>query len=282
MAQREVFLTGGTGFLGSSLAAELLRRGHHVRALVRAGSESRVAQGCDIVHGDALRADSYAANIGTADTFVHLVGVAHPSPSKAEEFRNIDLVSCREAVNAAKQADIKHFVYLSVARPAPMMKAYQAVRAEGERMVIESEIPATFVRPWYVLGRGRRWPVILKPFYALARLFPLTREGANRLALVTLDQMTQTLAWAVENPLYVCRYSSRRKSNSAERKAANPGPATVLASKPDYGFAVRTFTNVPSGSLEPRNSTTPFRTTPFTSRTAVTAAGDDTWSAVAA
>jgi uncharacterized protein YbjT (DUF2867 family) len=200
MPQHEIFLTGGTGFLGRSLATELLRSGHRVRALVRPGSESRAVQGCEIVHGDALCAETYAENIAAADTFVHLVGISHPSPSKAEEFRRIDLVSCREAVNAAKHAGIRHFVYLSVARPAPMMKAYQAVRAEGEKMVTESEMPATFVRPWYVTGPGRSWPAVLKPFYALARLFPPTREGAIRLALVTLEQMTQTLAWAVENP----------------------------------------------------------------------------------
>jgi uncharacterized protein YbjT (DUF2867 family) len=184
MALHHVFLTGGTGFLGRSLAAELLRRGHRVRALVRPGSESRVVPGCEIVHGDALRADSYVANVAPAETFVHLVGVAHPSPSKAAEFRAIDLVSCREAVNAAKQAAIQHFVYLSVARPAPMMKEYQAVRAEGERMIIDSGIPATFVRRWYVLGPGRSWPIVLQPFCALARMLPATRDGANRLALV--------------------------------------------------------------------------------------------------
>lgn len=200
MAQHEVFLTGGTGFLGRSLAAELLRRGHRVRALVRPGSESRVVQGCEVVHGDALRAETYFDNIGAAETFVHLVGVAHPSPSKGAEFRAVDLVSCREAAQAAKQACVRHFIYLSVARPAPMMREFQAVRAEGERMVIESRIPASFVRPWYVLGPGRRWPIVLKPFYALARLLPPTREGATRLGLVTLEQMTQTLAWAVENP----------------------------------------------------------------------------------
>src|SRR5450755_2333499 len=200
MAQHEVFLTGGTGFLGRSLAAELLRRGHRVRVLARPGSESRIVQGCEVVHGDALHAESYAANIPQADTFVHLVGVAHPSPSKAAEFRAIDLPSCREAVQAAKQAGVRHFVYLSVARPAPMMREFQAVRAEGERMVIESGIPASFVRPWYVLGPGRSWPIFLKPFYALARALPPTREGAIRLALVTLEEMTQTLTWAVENP----------------------------------------------------------------------------------
>ena len=200
MAHRDVFLTGGTGFLGSSLAAELLRRGHRVRVLALPGSESHVVQGCEVVHGDALHGESYTANIAPADTFVHLVGVAHPSPSKAKEFREIDLPSCREAVQAAKQAGIQHFVYLSVARPAPMMREFQAVRAEGEQMVIESGIPASFVRPWYVLGPGRQWPIFLKPFYGLARAYPPTRESAIRLALVTLEEMTRTLAWAVENP----------------------------------------------------------------------------------
>ncbi len=200
MAQHTVFLTGSTGFLGRSLAGELLRRGHRVRALARPGSQSRIVPGCEVVSGDALHAESYAAGIERADTFVHLVGVAHPSPRKAKEFREIDLPSCREAVQAAKHAGIMHFVYLSVARPAPMMQEFQAVRAEGEQMVIESGIPASFVRPWYVLGPGRRWPIFLKPFYALARAYPPTREGATRLALVTLEQMTRTLAYAVENP----------------------------------------------------------------------------------
>lgn len=198
--QREVFLTGATGYMGSALASELLRRGHRVRALVRPGSESKAATGCEIVHGDALRADSYSAHVAPADTFVHLVGVAHPNPRKAAEFRAIDLKSCQEAVLAASQARVRHFIYLSVARPAPIMQEYQAVRAEGERLIREKGLAATFVRPWYVLGRGHRWPVLLIPFYALARLYPPTREGANRLALVTLEQMTQTLAWAVANP----------------------------------------------------------------------------------
>ena len=34
------------------------------------------------------------------------------------------------------------------------MRAYVDVRAEGERLLRESGIPATFVRPWYVLGPG--------------------------------------------------------------------------------------------------------------------------------
>jgi uncharacterized protein YbjT (DUF2867 family) len=229
MSQHNVFLTGGTGFLGRSLAAELLRCGHLVRTLVRPGSEARVVPGCEIVVGDALRAETYAEKVAPSDTFVHLIGVAHPSPSKAEEFRRIDLVSCREAAEAAKHTGIRHFVYLSVARPAPMMKEYQAVRAEGERMVTDIGIPATFVRPWYVLGPGRGWPVVLRPFYALARAYPPTRDSAMRLALVTLEQMTQTLVSAVENPPETLQVFEPPQIKLGGKIAAESEPRTASA-----------------------------------------------------
>src|SRR5262249_15218689 len=95
---------------------------------------------------------------------------------------------------------IRHFVYLSVAHPAPMMKDYIAVRSECEEMIRATKIPATFVRPWYVLGPGHRWPYALLPFYWACEILPATRDGARRLGLVTIAQMLKTLVWAVENP----------------------------------------------------------------------------------
>ena len=95
--------------------------------------------------------------------FVQLIGVPHPSPAKAKEFREIDLVSVRESVAAATVARVAHFVYLSVAQPAPIMQTYVDVRAEGERLAASSGMRATFVRPWYVLGPNHRWPYAILP-----------------------------------------------------------------------------------------------------------------------
>src|SRR5215212_6113869 len=124
-----IFLTGATGYIGSHLIPELLRRGHQVRALVRPSSAARLASGAQPVLGDALDASTFAHLIRPSDTFVQLVGVAHPSPSKGEQFRGIDLVSIRESVRAVTGSSIRHVIYLSVAQPAPAMKEYVAVRA---------------------------------------------------------------------------------------------------------------------------------------------------------
>jgi uncharacterized protein YbjT (DUF2867 family) len=198
--QHAVFVTGATGLMGRSLIPALLSRGHRVRALARPGSERKLPAGCTAVVGDALKRDTYQGQISPADTFVQLVGVAHPNPSKAAEFRAIDLQSARDAVSAAREAGVRHFIYVSVAQPAPVMKAYITVRAECEQALRESGLFATIMRPWYVLGPGRRWPLLLLPMYWLAERIPATRDGARRLGLVTLAQMTAALVRAVENP----------------------------------------------------------------------------------
>src|SRR6201993_4114627 len=199
-ARQHVFLTGGSGYMGSHLIPRLLSRGHRVTARVRPHSQGKLPSGCEAVSGNALDGSSYRERIKPATTFVQLVGVSHPSPAKAAEFRSIDLVAGREAIAAAVSAGIQHLIYVSVAHPAPMMKAYIAVRAECETLIRASGLNATILRPWYVLGPGHRWPYVLLPAYWAMGLIPGKRETARRLGLVTLKQMIQSLVNAVENP----------------------------------------------------------------------------------
>jgi uncharacterized protein YbjT (DUF2867 family) len=196
-----VFITGGTGYMGRRLIERLLARGHRVCALARNGSAGRVPVGAERVVGDALRGLSYAAFIPPADTFVHLVGVPHPSPAKAQDFLRIDLASVDAAVPAAVTSGIGHFVYVSVAQPAPVMQAYVAVRGRAEQIIRESGLNTTILRPWYVVGPGHWWPVLLLPGYALGSLLPSTRQSARRLGLVTITQMLRALVHAVESPV---------------------------------------------------------------------------------
>lgn len=195
-----IFVTGGTGYIGAQLIPVLLARGHRVRALARAASVGRVPAGAISVIGDALEATSIEAELRSDDTVIHLVGTPHPTPSKADQFEKIDLISIRATVAAAKKIGAAHLIYVSVAQPAPIMQAYLWVRTLGETIIRESGLAATILRPWYVLGPGRRWPVLIKPLYRLAEMIPATRATAERLGLISIEQMITALVSAVENP----------------------------------------------------------------------------------
>jgi uncharacterized protein YbjT (DUF2867 family) len=198
---RRILVTGGTGYIGRALIPLLLDRGHEVRAIVRPASLDKLPAGAVPVRADPLQPESIIPPLRGCDTVVHLIGVAKPSPAKARQFRDVDLASIRAMTHAIAAVDSgPHLVYLSVAQPASVMKAYLAVRAEGEALIRALNIPATFVRPWYVLGPGHRWPYLLTPVYALLRAIPATRNSATRLGLVTLSQMIAALVHAVENP----------------------------------------------------------------------------------
>lgn len=233
--------------MGRRLAVRLIGAGCQVRALVRSGSEGRLPSGVECLLGDALDPLSIEASIGSPDVFVHLVGVAHPSPAKAREFREVDLAGLKATVTALRRVRSRsgggpHLVYVSVAQPAPIMREYVAVRRECEDLIRDSGISATILRPWYVLGPGHWWPIALEPFYWLAERFPATREGARRLGLVTITQMLNALEWStmhpstagvrvLEVPAIRDRSYLRAAGASAGETAAGDGPEVATRGK---------------------------------------------------
>lgn len=200
MAKNTVFVAGGTGYIGKRLIKILLNQGYEVTALAREQSIKKLPEGCKVVIGSPLDALSYVNSIPRDCVFVHLVGVAHPGPKKKEQFYSIDLASLKVSVEAAKQARVKHFIYISVAQsPTKVMGDYQQARRLGEETVLASGLTSTFIRPWYVFGPGHYWPLLFQPIFKLLEIIPKTSVKARALALVSLKQMLRTLNTVVIN-----------------------------------------------------------------------------------
>lgn len=197
---KEIFITGGTGYMGRRLIALLLEKGYTVTALVRKGSEKKLPVNCKYVTGNPFDAFTFSNQIPRGATFVQLLGVAHPGPSKKDQFQKIDLASVKASALAAKQAAVNHFVYVSVAQaPTKIMHDYQQCRAKGEEVIRVTKIPATIIRPWYVTGPGHYWPLLMLPIFKLLEWIPITSQKARALRLVTLKQMLHTLSHSIEN-----------------------------------------------------------------------------------
>src|SRR6185503_14734236 len=196
---KTVFITGGTGYIGTRLIKLLLGKDHQVIALARKGSENKIPARCKVVIGDPFDANTFQQHIPKGAVFIQLLGVSHPSPSKAEQFKQIDLRSVKASADAAAIAGVSHFIYISVSMaPSRIMEVYQNVRKEGEEYCLDKNLNCTFIRPWYVLGPGHWWPVLLLPFYGIAYLIPSWKQKVKGVGLVTISQMINTLVKAVE------------------------------------------------------------------------------------
>lgn len=68
-----IFITGGTGYIGSAVVAALVKAGHEVSGLVRSAESARVleAMGGRAVEGDLKDGSTYAAAAAKAEALVH-------------------------------------------------------------------------------------------------------------------------------------------------------------------------------------------------------------------
>jgi dihydroflavonol-4-reductase len=111
------FVTGASGFIGANLVHELAARGHHVRALLRAGSDRRGLQGAlappEIVEGDITDPDGLVRAMGGCDWCFHVAASYHLwLPDYAPMFAaNVD--GTRHVIQAAAQAGCSRIVYTS-------------------------------------------------------------------------------------------------------------------------------------------------------------------------
>jgi nucleoside-diphosphate-sugar epimerase len=202
-----VYLTGGSGLLGSHLAERLRARGDEVLCLQRVGSDTSFLTGigCEIVEGDVRAgAEALHKRMQGCDALVHaaaLVYVGGPWP----RLRAVNVEGTQHVLRAAAAADIPHVVHISsvavygravgpVAETASLdtplepTELYARSKRESEsaaRSIAHAEgLRLTILRPAALYGERDR---LLTPRLArLVRLpiLPLLGGGENALPIV--------------------------------------------------------------------------------------------------
>jgi farnesol dehydrogenase len=120
-----ILLTGGTGFLGKSVARSLAARGHALRLLARAGSDlDRLPAEAEIVRGDVTDADGLRRAAGGCGAVVHLAALVKMWVSDPSRFEAVNVGGFRNALAAARAAGARlvytsSFVALGPAGPEP-------------------------------------------------------------------------------------------------------------------------------------------------------------------
>ena len=166
------FVTGSTGFIGTNLVKELIKRQYSIGCLVRTDSDrSYLQHECiEIVEGDLLSPGSLAEQIRKADIVFHVAGVTK-AVNRGDYFRG-NLETTLQLVELIKRCGPAHqkLIYVSsqaaagpCAAPAgidetnldcPAVSAYGRSKYEAEQEVfsIASYFPVVVLRPSIVFG----------------------------------------------------------------------------------------------------------------------------------
>jgi NADH dehydrogenase len=148
-----VFLTGGSGFVGSHLLERLQRAGHIVRVLARDGSKVAQPPGpqMEIVPGDVAENIGLDYGVAGADAVIHLVGII--TETGGATFQKVHHQGTRNVVAAARRAGVKRFVQMSaVGARANGVSGYQTSKWRAEEEVRNSGMEHVILRPSIIFG----------------------------------------------------------------------------------------------------------------------------------
>jgi uncharacterized protein YbjT (DUF2867 family) len=199
-----VLVTGGSGFVGRSLAERLARRDAGLRItvptrrLMRA-SPLKALPTLTLIEADIAHTDdaALAALVAGHDAVVHLVAVLH---GNEERFRRLHAELPRRLAAACAAAGVRRLVHVSalgVARDAPSM--YLRSKAEGEALLRASGLDVTVLRPSVMFGARDK---LLNTFATLQAVLPVVPLAAAdaQFQPVWVEDVAEAIVACLERP----------------------------------------------------------------------------------
>lgn len=180
-------ITGGTGFVGTRLIDVALQAGHQVRALTRRDQPAR--EGVTWIRGDLNDTAALALLCQAADAVIHVAGVVNAPDRAGFAAGNIDGVA--NMLAAARGAGVSRFVHVSsLAAREPDLSAYGWSKAEGDRLVQQSGLDWTIVRPPAIYGPG---DLEMLELFRLARWRLALLPPGGRLSVIEVGDLGRLL-----------------------------------------------------------------------------------------
>lgn len=163
-------IAGGTGFIGTHLCQSLTRSGFAIRLL----------------DGDIEDHTALQNLCAGCDTIIHLVGLIREQGT--QNWNRIHVEGTRLLVEAAKEAGVKQFIYVSAAGAnKDAGTGYLKTKGIAESIVKESGIPYTIFRPSFVVGPGDKSINLFSQMIRALPIVPVIESGARFQPVSILD-----------------------------------------------------------------------------------------------
>ena len=191
-------MLGGSGFLGTRLAARLIRQGHRVTVLSRDRERHKqllVLPGLTLENCDVYDEAQLSERFRGKDAVINLVGILNERGFNGAGFRRAHTELTRVVLQAAGSAGVPRLLQVSALKAATAAPSYY-LRSKGEAENLiraQREVDWTIFQPSVLFGPGdsflRRFAGLLA---SVPLVFPLARADA-RFQPVFVDDVIEAM-----------------------------------------------------------------------------------------
>jgi len=217
-----IFLTGGSGFIGSRLAPLAIQNGHAVTVVTPINTPAEQAR-CDALTKAGIKlviapledAAVISRELQGHDVVIHLAAAQHEAQAPESHFHKVNVDGTRSLLDLASKAGVRRFVHgstigvygsaaagsLDEQSPLAPDNPYGRTKAAAEQVVrqFESAMEWTIVRISETYGPGDMR--LLKMFEGIKKgRFPIVGSGENIHQLIYVDDLSRGLLAACTAP----------------------------------------------------------------------------------
>ncbi|HEX5836405.1 MAG TPA: DUF2867 domain-containing protein [Anaerolineales bacterium] len=197
---KQILVTGATGYIASRLVPRLLDAGYRVRCLAR--DPRRLAgrgwsRSVEVVQGVVTIPSTLHPALQGVQTAYYLIH----NMTKGHGYTELELESARTFAMAAAEAGVEHIIYLGgLADPEQHIAPHMRSRIETGRVLREGRVPVTEFRAGVIAGSGS---ISFEMIRFMTELFPVVPGPLwmrNKSQPIAMQNVIDYLIAALTNP----------------------------------------------------------------------------------
>ncbi len=200
-----LLITGATGYIGRHLLARLVTQGERPRCLVRDLQRAATilpADKVEFVQGDTTQSAVLESAVQGIDTIVHAAFVtADRKALSSNYYEETNVHGTSNLIAAARSAGVKRIVEISGLGTRPDKPGtYMQGRYLAEKMLIESGLDWTIIRPSVLFGKGAPFISGLVDLIKTAPVLPLIGGGKTMFQPIYVEDVVTVIIKVLEDP----------------------------------------------------------------------------------